>query len=88
MHYLMLFNRIKYYQLNNQGFLDSLLDELGQLKEQPINNFFVYPQIHNKRQVKIVQEKLKLLRDEASQTENDFYTKLLLNDQRPTFYQD
>ncbi|CAD8138026.1 unnamed protein product [Paramecium pentaurelia] len=44
----------KYYQLNIKGLLDRQLDELGSMKEQPKNDFFVYPQIHNKRQIKIV----------------------------------
>ncbi|CAD8135554.1 unnamed protein product [Paramecium octaurelia] len=75
-------------KLSNDGLLESLLDDLGPLKELAKYEFFVYPQVHDKGLIRIVQGKLKLLLDEGSQTENDFYAKLFLNDQRPTFYQD
>ncbi|CAD8131900.1 unnamed protein product [Paramecium pentaurelia] len=84
---LPIFNKFQ-DQLNNEGLLESLLDQLGPLREQAYNEFFVQPQVHDKGLVRIVQGKLKLLKDEPSQTENDFYAKLFLNDQRPTFYQD
>ncbi|CAK78640.1 unnamed protein product (macronuclear) [Paramecium tetraurelia] len=84
---LPIFNRFQ-DKLSNDDLLESLLDNLGPLKEQAKSEFFVYPQVHDKGLVKIVQGKLKLLLDEGSQTENEFYAKLFLNDQRPTFYQD
>ncbi|CAD8046323.1 unnamed protein product [Paramecium sonneborni] len=84
---LPIFNKFQ-DKLNNDGLLEDLLDDLGPMKDQAKNEFFVYPQVHDKGLVKIVQGKFKLLREEPSQTENDFYAKLFLNDQRPTFYQD